>query len=88
MTGLGAAWITVKNSRHTNVLLVSIFENALKIAICCQKCHFGRFWQLFPFFKCIFKNIDQNNICASTVFKAITEKKILKKLVDHQKTHL
>ena len=37
---------------------------------------------------CILKSIDQNNICASTVFKADTVKKIQKKFVDPQKARL
>ena len=54
---------------------VSIFENALKKAISCQKRHFGHFWQSLTFFKYIEKNIDQNNICASTGFKPKTKEK-------------
>ena len=38
-----------------------------------QKRHFGRFWQLIIIFLCIFKNTDQNNICASIIFKAKTK---------------
>ena len=44
MTGLGATWITVKNNRHTNVLLVGIL--AQKKVIDRQKHHFSRFWRL------------------------------------------
>ena len=71
-----------KNNGRTNVLLVSIFENTLKKAISRQKRHFGRFWQLIPFFQCILKITDQNNICVSIVFEAKAEKKFKKKLVD------
>ena len=52
----------------------SVFLKTLKKVIDRQKCHFGRFWQLLTFL-CIFKNIDQNNICASIVCKAKTEEK-------------
>ena len=45
-----------------------------------------KFCQIFQFIE---KNIDQNNICASTVFKAKTEEeKNLKKFVDPQKERL
>ena len=67
-------WFSFKNSRHTNVLLVVIFETAQKKVVDHQKRHFCRFWWLITFF-CIFKNTDLNNICASTVFKAKTEEK-------------
>ena len=43
-------WFSFKNNRRTNVLLVSIFENALKKAISRQIRHFDRFWQLLTFF--------------------------------------
>ena len=36
--------------------------------------NFGRFWQLITFICCIFINTGQKSICASTVFKAKTEK--------------
>ena len=35
-----------------------------------QKSHFGRFQQLIMAFLCVLKNTDQNNICASIIFKA------------------
>ena len=42
--------LSFKNNRHTNVLLVGIFESALKKVIDHQKCHFGGFWWLIKFF--------------------------------------
>ena len=35
-----------------------------------SKTPFWPFWQLITFFVCVFKNTDQNNICASLVFNA------------------
>ena len=40
-----------------------------------QKRHFGRFWHLKTFYLCVFKNSDQNNICASIGFKSKTKEK-------------
>ena len=51
-----------------------------------QKHHFGRFWQLI-FFLCFFKNTDLNNICASIVFKAKTNKYFLRFLFQNLKMH-
>ena len=63
-----------KNNRRTNVILISIFENAQKNVINCQKRPKWRFWRSIVFL-CIFKNTYQKNICASIVFKAESKPK-------------
>ena len=77
-------WFSFKNNRRTNVLLVSIFENAQK-SYWPSKKPFLQFLAVNNGFLCVFKNTDQNNICVSIVLKAKTEKKIEKELVDFQK---
>ena len=63
------------NNRDTNVLLVSIFENAWKKVINFQKWPKWHFWQLITFFWCVFKNTEQDNICVFIVFKAESQPK-------------
>ena len=58
------------NNRDTNVLLVSIFENAWKKVINFQKWPKWRFLVVNYFFWCVFKNPEQNNNCVFIVFKA------------------
>ena len=54
-----------KNNKHTNVILLRIFENSL------------------------IKNTDQNNICASFVFKAKTKEKYKESfLFQNSKMHI
>ena len=53
--------------------LWSIFLKTHKKVIDRQKRHFGCFWWLITVFICVFKNSDQNNICASIVFKDKTK---------------
>ena len=50
-------WFRFKNSRHTTVLLT--VKNAILA-----------FLAVNNIFLCVFKNTDQNNICASLVFNA------------------
>ena len=57
----------------------SVFlKTHLKKPISCQKRHLGRFWRLLTFLAHFKTNIDQNNICGSTVFKD-KQKKNMKK---------
>ena len=61
-------------NRHTNVIFISIFENAQKTVINRQKQLKWHFWQSIIFF-CIFKNTDQKNICVTIVLKAESKPK-------------
>ena len=66
-------WITrkflsIKIKRHTSVVLVIIFENATKKVNNCQNDKKG-ILIANSFFKCVLKNTDQKDICASIVFK-------------------
>ena len=56
-----------KNNKRTNILLVGIFENALKKVVDHQKHHFGSFWRLIIY-------------CASIVFTDESEKNERKKI--------
>ena len=71
---------SLKNNRRKNVLLVGIFENALKKNYQPSKTLVLLFFAVINFFQCIFKNIDQNNIFVSIVFKAkaVKQKKNMK----------
>ena len=71
-------WFSFKNNWRINVLLVSIFENALKKAISCQKCHFISFLLLLTFFSAFKKMTKTTYVCVSFVFKA-TQKKNMRK---------
>ena len=68
-------WFSFKNSRHINVLLVCIFENAQK-KLLTSKTQFWPFLAVNSGFLCVFKNTDQSNISASIVFKAKTKENI------------
>ena len=57
-------WFIFKNNRRTNVLLVGIFENAQK-SYSPSKTPFWLFLEVNNGCLCVFKNTDQNNICAS-----------------------
>ena len=57
-----------KIKRHTSVVLVIIFENATKKVNNCQNDKKG-ILIANNFFKCVLKNTDQKDICASIVFK-------------------
>ena len=79
------------NNGRTNVLLISIFENAPKKTNEPSKMPFWLFLAVINLFQRIFKNIDQNNICASIVFKAKTKDKyeetFFKGFLFHSKMH-
>ena len=65
-------WFSFKNNKRTIVLLVGIFEKALKKLIAVNNAIlavFDRFWQLLTYLVHL-KKIDQKDICASIVFKA------------------
>ena len=64
-----------KNNRRTNVVLVNIFENALKKVNNRQKRPKWRFWQLIAFLVHFQKYHNQKDICASIVFKAESKPK-------------
>ena len=67
-------WFSFKNNRLTNVLLVDIFKNALKIHYYPSKLPFLLFLVVNICF-CNFENTNENNMCASIVFKAETKQK-------------
>ena len=71
-------WFSFKNNRHTNVLLISIFENALKKAISHQKRHFGCFRWLLIFF-CTLKKIVTKTTFVCLLFLKLKQKKNMKK---------
>ena len=75
-----AVLVQAQVQAHVGKDTVGIFENALKKAISHKKRHFCRFLTVINFFLCIFKNIDENNIFGSIVFKAKAEKKFCKKI--------
>ena len=65
-------WFSFKNNKRTIVLLVGIFEKALKKLLAVNNAILAvidRFWQLLTFLVHL-KKIDQKDICASIVFKA------------------
>ena len=71
------SWFSFKNNRRTNVLLVSIFENALKKATSRQKCHFDRFWQLLPFLSALKKILTKTTFVRLSFLK-LKQKKNMK----------
>ena len=72
-------WFSFKNSRHTNVLLVGIFENAQKKWLTVKKRHFGRFGGLIMVF-CSFSKILIKIICVGLLFLKLNQKKNCKKI--------
>ena len=63
-----------KIKRHTSVVLVIIFENATKKVNNCQNDKKG-ILIANSIFKCVLKNTDQKDICASIVFKSESKPK-------------
>ena len=61
----------------TDVLLVGIFENALKKAINRQKRHFGCFWRLIIF--CAFSKIPTNTTFVRLLILKLKQKTNMKK---------
>ena len=53
-----------KNNRRTNILLVGIFENALKKVVDHQKHHFGSFWRLiiYSIVRLLFLQMNQKKM--------------------------
>ena len=64
-----------KDNRRTNVILISVFENAQKNHYLPPKTAKMAFLTGNNFFLCVFKNTDQKNICVSIVFKAESKPK-------------
>ena len=71
-------WFSFKNNRWANVLLVNIFENAIKKTISCQKRHFGCFWRLLTFFSTL-KKILIKTTFVRLLFSKLKQKKNVKK---------
>ena len=62
------------------MLFGGYFYNALKKVINRQKLPKWHFLMLITFFKSVFKNTDQKNICVSIVFKAESKLKHKEKM--------
>ena len=60
---------------NTQMLFCSVFLKTHKKSYLPQKTPFWSFLKINNFFSCNLKNTDLNNICASIVFKVITNKK-------------
>ena len=73
-------WFSFKNNRCSNVLLVGIFENALKKAISPQKRHVGCFRQLVTFFIAFLKIVTKTTLVCLLFLKLKQKKKISKKI--------
>ena len=67
----------------TDVLLVGIFENALKKAINRQKRHFGCFWRLIIF--CAFSKIPTNTTFVRLLILKLKQKTNMKKYLKKKK---
>ena len=69
-----------ENNRHTNVILVSIFE-IYKKSYSPPKTAKMEFLTFNNFFQCVFKNTIKKNMCASSVFKAESKVKHEEKIM-------
>ena len=73
-------WFSFKNTRHTKVLWVCIFDNAQKKVVDCQTRHFGCFWQLISLFWA-FSKILMSMTFVRILFLKLNHKKIKRKQI-------